>query len=107
MERSQCSVHVHIRQPHSVKGSPPLIYKRLRCMWEGLKALHPDDIGVLVNAHMTLARIPVDPGMVRLRYHQCEQYQRPAVTVRILNSPVIPPKLRACSPTPAPITSMD
>jgi len=32
-----------------------------------------------VNTHITLARIPVDPGMVRLRDRQCEHYQRPLV----------------------------
>jgi len=32
-----------------------------------------------VNTCITLARIPVDPGMVRLWYRPCEHHQRPVV----------------------------
>jgi len=50
------------------KGLPTSIYNDSNAyredQWGMLESLHPDDIGALVNTHMTLARIPVDPGMV-------------------------------------------
>lgn len=65
------------------KGPPTSIYNdsdACRGDQRGrLEGLHPDDIGVLVNTRITLARISVDPGMVRLWYRPCEHHQRPVV----------------------------